>query len=170
MATAVREVQPQSLHTATITSGGILWRRGASGSVEVCLAHSTSTFGDSFAIPRGAVHEDERVADAAVRRVYEQTGLGGRAPRPLGRLSFATGEIAYLHLLRAPRGASTPKNASWVPVASAPRLVETDGEREVLTRIAAIFAEPRVEVCETASERSISAATRPSLRASAFVA
>lgn len=169
MAIAVRTVQPQSLHS-TLTAGGVLWRRGVHGSVEICLSHAATGFGNSFAIPRGAIQEDERVADAAVRRIYELTGLCGRAPRKLGRLRFASGEIAYIHLVRAARGAGAPKNASWVPVASAARLVETDGELEILTRIAAIFAEPRVDVSEPARERSINAAARPSLRASAFVA
>ncbi len=169
MAIAVRTVQPQRLHT-TFTAGGILWRRGVHGSVEICLSHAATGFGNSFAIPRGSIQEDERVADAAVRRIYEQTGLRGRAPRKLGRLRFASGEIAYLHLVRAARGAGAPKNASWVPVASASRLVETDGELEILTRVAAIFAETRTDVSEPSRERSISAAPRPSLRASAFVA
>ena len=140
MAIAVRAFKPQALQQrATITAGGLLWRRAANGNVEVCLIPSSSGLGGSFAIPRGVVLEDERIADAAVRRVYEATGICGRGARKLGRLAFSTGEISYVHLLRAPR-TGTPVNAAWIPIASAPRLVETDGEREVLTRIAVMFA------------------------------
>jgi ADP-ribose pyrophosphatase YjhB (NUDIX family) len=177
MAMAAPSFKPQSLQRATITAGGILWRRAESGRIEVCLSSADGTFGSSFSIPRGAVLEDERVEDAAVRRVYEATGVCGRAPRRLGRLCFSSGEIAYIHLLRAPR-TGTPKDSAWVPIASAPRLVETDGEREVLMRIAALFASiTRVPESgryvvseEVAARRSTSASARKRSRVPASAA
>ena len=153
MAIVVQASRPQALQQrATITAGGLLWRRAGNGNVEVCLIPSARGLGGSFAIPRGVVLEDERIADAAVRRVYEATGICGRGARKLGRLAFSSGEISYVHLLRAPR-ASTPVNAAWIPVASAPRLVETDGEREVLTRIAAMFASFELPLTSTSARK-----------------
>ena len=88
MTASALDFAPEPL--SEFTSGGLLWRRNAGG-IEVCLARN----GDGYSIPRGPVLEDERVPDAAVRRVHERTGICGEEPLRIGRAEFSTGEIAW---------------------------------------------------------------------------
>lgn len=122
---------------AVVSSGGILWRRGANEQIEVCLSSAGDSFGRHFwTIPRGRVHEDERLEDAAVRQVYDKTGALGRMPKSLERVTLDGGEIGYFFLLRAGKPAADERSSSpeshWVELTTAIRLVRTEGERSSL--------------------------------------
>ena len=121
---------------AVVSSGGILWRRGVSDQIEVCLSSAGDSFGRHFwTIPRGRVHEDERLEDAAVRQVYDKTGALGRMPKSLERVTLGGGEIGYFFLLRAGKSVATERSSPeshWVEINTAIRLVRTEGERHSL--------------------------------------
>lgn len=116
-----------------ITSGGILWRVGAAGEIEVCLTRG----GDGWTIPRGRVQEDERLKDAATRQVLTATGFSGRTGRALERIRIG-GEIAHLFLLRCGRASRSlfhdDARSKWVDAGAAASMVSTTGEREALER------------------------------------
>lgn len=115
----------------SISSGGILWRRRATGQIEVCLARN----GDRWSIPRGAVLEDERLEDAAARHVLQSTSHNGRVQRRFGRVELSPGEFAYFFLLRSREVDPPASGCSWVPLPSALRVVSTEGERVVLLEV-----------------------------------
>ncbi len=112
----------------SISSGGVLWRRGAGGEIEVCLARA----GETLAIPRGAVLEDERLQDAAVRHLHSRTGRGGRIQRRFGRVTLGPGEFGYFFLFKSARDSRALGGSEWIPLPAAIQRVATDAERSVL--------------------------------------
>jgi 8-oxo-dGTP diphosphatase len=54
-------------------AGGVVWRRTASGSVEVLLVHRPRY--DDWSLPKGKLEDGEAAPDAALREVEEETGL-----------------------------------------------------------------------------------------------
>lgn len=126
-----------------VTSGGLLWRRRA-GEIEVCLLSPDLR---RWVIPRGRVHEDERLEEAAVRTVHDLTGHIGRAGRPLARAASADGEVSYLFLLRCAGGERfvNPARKAGVLWTSIPRAYErlaSSTERAVLRRAALALTGP----------------------------
>ena len=66
-------------------SAGILIYRIRSGSAEVLLAHPggpfwTSRDGGAWSIPKGEVEDHEKAIEAAIREVWEETGLQVAGP------------------------------------------------------------------------------------------
>jgi Polyphosphate kinase 2 (PPK2)/NUDIX domain len=60
--------------------GGIVWRRGEGGAVEIVLVHRPTY--DDWAFPKGKLHPGETEAQAALREVQEETSLRcRRSPR-----------------------------------------------------------------------------------------
>ena len=54
-------------------AGGVVWRRGVQG-VEVVLVHRPAPR-DDWSLPKGKLDAGERHRDAALREVWEETGL-----------------------------------------------------------------------------------------------
>jgi 8-oxo-dGTP diphosphatase len=54
-------------------SGGVVWRRGASGAPEVVLVHRPRY--DDWSLPKGKLDPGESWEQAAVREVLEEVGL-----------------------------------------------------------------------------------------------
>ena len=54
-------------------AGGVVWRRGAQGEIEVAVVHRPRY--DDWSLPKGKLDEGEGFLDAAVREVLEETGL-----------------------------------------------------------------------------------------------
>ena len=54
-------------------AGGVLWRRGAGGALEVLLVHRPRY--DDWSFPKGKLEGDEAAVEAALREVLEETGL-----------------------------------------------------------------------------------------------
>lgn len=114
--------------SVSITSGGILWRRAASGEIEVCLSRAS----DRWSIPRGPVHEDERLEDAAIRHVQLRSRRAGRTQRRFERVTLTPGEHCFFFLLRGTGTEPLRGSCEWVPLSVAIRTVATEGERRVL--------------------------------------
>jgi 8-oxo-dGTP pyrophosphatase MutT (NUDIX family) len=53
--------------------GGIVWRRGQGGGVEIVLIHRPAY--DDWSFPKGKLHPCETEAQAALREVQEETSL-----------------------------------------------------------------------------------------------
>jgi 8-oxo-dGTP diphosphatase len=53
--------------------GGVVWRRGPDGRLEVILVHRPKY--DDWSLPKGKLHRGEDEAHAALREVEEETGL-----------------------------------------------------------------------------------------------
>ncbi|MBW3573987.1 MAG: NUDIX hydrolase [Actinobacteria bacterium] len=53
-------------------AGGVLWRTGRSGDVEVLVVHRPKY--DDWSLPKGKCEADEPSADCALREVEEETG------------------------------------------------------------------------------------------------
>jgi ADP-ribose pyrophosphatase YjhB (NUDIX family) len=144
MVTARQATNTQSLPKPVfVTAGGVLWRRRG-GEVEVCLVASPDR--KNCAIPRGQVHEDERLADSAIRSVRELTGYVGKPGRQLARAATEDGEVACLFLLQCEEGsryesAARKITALWVPLARAMDSLGTPAERTIIRRAADALAE-----------------------------
>lgn len=66
--------------------GGVVWRQGATGDVEVLLVHRPRY--DDWSFPKGKCEEGEGFLDAAVREVVEETGLHCEVGLPLGEVTY----------------------------------------------------------------------------------
>ena len=144
VATAAREATAQKLPRYVVTAGGLLWRRRA-GQFYVCLISAPDR--KFYSIPRAPVHEDERLTDAAVRVVREQTGFVGKAEKQLARASSPDGEVACLFLMECsddPRFESAARKISavWVPLDRAFDVLATASERSVIRRASLALAAP----------------------------
>jgi 8-oxo-dGTP diphosphatase len=67
-------------------AGGVLWRHGADGRVEVCLVHRPKY--DDWTLPKGKLTVGEHPLVGAVREALEETGCQSRPGRPLGQLRY----------------------------------------------------------------------------------
>jgi 8-oxo-dGTP diphosphatase len=66
--------------------GGIVWRRGQGGAVELVLVHRPAY--DDWSFPKGKLHPGETEAQAGLREVQEETGLGCRLGPEVGTTSY----------------------------------------------------------------------------------
>lgn len=66
--------------------GGIVRRRGPDGRWEIVLVHRPRY--DDWSLPKGKVDPGEKVDEAALREVEEETGLVCRLLRPCGGITY----------------------------------------------------------------------------------
>jgi 8-oxo-dGTP pyrophosphatase MutT (NUDIX family) len=110
-----------------------------------------------WVLPKGNLEDGEPPADAAVREVWEETGVHGRLVEKLGDVKYVytwDGErifkIVSFYLLRAGRGRIGEieeemrvevAEARWLPLDEAPRLLAYGGEREMAAKAHGRFTE-----------------------------
>ena len=118
--------------------GGIVWRRGEGGVVEIVLVHRPAY--DDWSFPKGKLDPGETEAQAALREVEEETGLWCR-------LGPEVGTTSYRDPKRRPKtvrswemtptagtlaAASEVDDARWVPLGEAPGLLTYEHDRRLL--------------------------------------
>ena len=72
--------------TTVRAGGGIVWRRGEGGVVEIVLVHRPAY--DDWSFPKGKCEAGESEEEAAVREVEEETGLRCRLERELATTRY----------------------------------------------------------------------------------
>ena len=126
-------------------AGGVVWRSGTDGGIEVVLVHRPRY--DDWSLPKGKLDAAEDLLSAAVREIGEETGLsvrlGRRGPRVSYPVDGGTKRVDYW-LMRAVGGGFTPNDEvdelRWVPLAEAPGLLSYDFDRELVERVASEHA------------------------------
>ncbi len=67
-------------------AGGVLWRRGDDGAIEVLVVHRPKY--DDWSLPKGKADEGETDEACALREVEEETGLSCELGPYLGHVSY----------------------------------------------------------------------------------
>jgi 8-oxo-dGTP pyrophosphatase MutT (NUDIX family) len=78
--------RPLVTETVVRAGGGIVWRHGEGGTVEIVLVHRPAY--DDWSLPKGKLHPGETEAQAALREVQEETGLRCRLGREVGTSAY----------------------------------------------------------------------------------
>ena len=111
-----------------------------------------------WALPKGNLDPGERPEETAVREVLEETGVHGHLVEKLGDVKYTytrrggvrVFKIVSFYLLRAGRGRLGEieermrievDEARWLPLDEAPRLLAYGGEREMVEKARARFAQ-----------------------------
>ncbi|SIS07567.1 NUDIX hydrolase [Williamsia sterculiae] len=77
-------------------AGGVLWRTGSSGVVEVGLVHRPRY--DDWSLPKGKTERGETLLATAVREIGEETGQQVRIGRHLTSVSYETNNHTHKHV------------------------------------------------------------------------
>ena len=131
------------------SAGGVLVRR-MHGRWWVAAIRPDGKPESTWALPKGLIDTGERSEQAAVREVYEETGIESRLERKLGDVRYVytwEGErifkVVCFFLLRPVRGRLGDLPAGmelevaavrWLPLDEAPRLLAYGGERQMAER------------------------------------
>src|SRR5579864_5126311 len=111
-----------------------------------------------WALPKGNLDPGERPEQTAIREVLEETGVAGRLVEKLGDVKYTytrrggvrVFKIVSFYLLRAGRGRIGEieermrievAEARWLPLDEAPQLLAYGGEREMVEKARARFAQ-----------------------------
>ena len=111
-----------------------------------------------WALPKGNLDPGERPEQTALREVFEETGVHGHLVEKLGDVKYTYArrggvrvfKIVSFYLLRAGRGRIGDleermrlevEEARWLPLDEAPRLLAYGGEREMVEKARARFAQ-----------------------------
>ncbi|GIH13564.1 NUDIX hydrolase [Rugosimonospora africana] len=130
-------------------AGGVVWRETARGDVEIVLVHRPRY--DDWTLPKGKLEPDEHPVLAAVREVWEETGIEGVPQVRLPTIGYLTGEPGvdkavdfWSMRVRADHGREPDHEVAevrWVPVTRAQSLLTYAHDRGVVAAFAAL---PRV--------------------------
>ncbi len=126
------------------SSGGVIYRN-KNDDVQVAVVQTQR---GAWVLPKGAVERGEAPEQAAVREVFEETGIVGEVEDDLGKINYEvrpdlwTGfvpKVVHQYLLRSTGGNIRPDpaehvEARWVSVQDAVRLLHHANERTVMLR------------------------------------
>ena len=124
-------------------AGGVVWRRGDGGGVEVALVHRPKY--DDWSLPKGKLDPGESFEDAALREVEEETGLRAELGRYLGETTYRDNKhrekLVRFWAMRALDGEFAPSDEvdelRWVPLGGAASLCRYPFDRDLIGRLAA---------------------------------
>ena len=129
-----------------MSAGGVIYRRGGD-TFEVALIHVRNR----WSLPKGHVEEGERVEQAALREVHEETGLEGKLARKLGDVRYSyrdktkegepirIAKRVHFFLMRYVRGDvrdhdHEADDARWFPIDQAIKQLKFATERKMVHR------------------------------------
>jgi 8-oxo-dGTP pyrophosphatase MutT (NUDIX family) len=123
-------------------AGGVIWRPGPQGA-EVIVVHRPRY--DDWSLPKGKLQAGERIADAALREVQEETGLRCRLGQPLLTTRYVDpygrDKIVWYFAMEPIEGAFQPNKEidqlRWLPLADALEALTHDHDRMVVEALAA---------------------------------
>jgi uncharacterized protein involved in tolerance to divalent cations/ADP-ribose pyrophosphatase YjhB (NUDIX family) len=135
-----------------VSAGGVIYRKD-SDDLEIALIHTRNRWG----LPKGHIEEGERVDEAALREVREETGLEGKLVRKLGDIRYSyrdksqAGEPiriykrVFFYLMRYTRGDTRDHDhevddVRWFPIAQAMRELRFATERKMVHRAMTMLA------------------------------
>lgn len=121
-------------------AGGVVWRRGRGGGVEVVVVHRPAPR-DDWSLPKGKLAAGERHRDAALREVLEETGLRCRLGPRLTEIRYETprGEDKRVRwwamTVEADEGFAPGREVDerrWVPLADLDAVCTWDTDRDLV--------------------------------------
>jgi periplasmic divalent cation tolerance protein len=135
-----------------ISAGGVIYRKNGDD-LEVALIHTRNRWG----LPKGHVEERERVEQAALREVREETGLEGKLMRKLGDIGYSYRDKVterepvriykrvHFYLLRYLRGDvrdhdHEADDVRWFPIEQAVKQLKFATERKMVHRAWSLLA------------------------------
>jgi 8-oxo-dGTP diphosphatase len=118
--------------------GGVIWRRGPDGLLEIVLVHRPAY--DDWSLPKGKVERGETDEQAALREVEEETGLvcrlGPEMPSTHYRDRFGRPKTVRYWAMTPERGELAGHHevdeAEWVPVDEARPRISYEHDREIV--------------------------------------
>ncbi|GAA5182117.1 NUDIX hydrolase [Rugosimonospora acidiphila] len=126
--------------TTVRAAGGVVWRQAESGEVEIVIVHRPRY--DDWTLPKGKLEPDEHAIVAAVREVFEETGVEGVPQVRLPTIEYLTGEPGvdkrvdfWSMRVRVDHGRGPDHEVSevrWVPLARAQSVLTYAHDRGVV--------------------------------------
>jgi 8-oxo-dGTP pyrophosphatase MutT (NUDIX family) len=125
-------------------AGGLVWRTGSGGEVEIVLVHRDRH--DDWTYPKGKLDPGETWEQAAVREVFEETGIVGVLGPELGHTDYVDSngrpKRARYWAMRvaADVGFTADDEISarrWTPISELGGLLTYDRDRDVLASFTA---------------------------------
>jgi uncharacterized protein involved in tolerance to divalent cations/8-oxo-dGTP pyrophosphatase MutT (NUDIX family) len=149
-----------------VSAGGVIYRRNADA-LEVALIYARNRWG----LPKGHVEEGERVEEAALREVQEETGLAGKLIRKLGDIRYSYRDKTkknepiriykrvHFFLLRYVKGDvrdhdHEADDARWFPIEQAIKQLKFATERRMVHRALSILTAEQARLRPPVAHRS----------------
>lgn len=135
------------------SAGGVIYRRTPSAGVEVALI-SAAESPRSWGLPKGIINKGEKTSEAALREVFEETGIKGEILEEIGSTSYwyfskkdnskCRKTVTYF-LMRHIGGEIIKSNeeigeARWQPIDEAIRIIAHESDRTILLKAASMIA------------------------------
>jgi 8-oxo-dGTP diphosphatase len=123
-------------------AGGVVWRRSGDGGIEIALVHRPKY--DDWSLPKGKLDEGEGFEEAALREVWEETGMRCELGRDLGETRYRDNKdrpkvVRYWAMSDA-QGDFEPNDEvdelRWVSIDEAQGMLSYEFDRDLVGRVA----------------------------------